>query len=695
MLTLYLNSKPAVLKAQTEIKLTRENPLFTDSGDYTFEVSLPLEGCAENLAIFGALHRAEVGKGAWLGKRLRALLVSLPLRVEGTAVVTSVTDEEVKVQLLGGRSALNVSLLDEQGRDRYIDELPSLGQALQGAYVRAMGEHSVQTYESTRDAMMRGKLMWLSDENDPTSLRIGDEDATALPLYSTTDKKLVNELCETMARTGSGGGRDSTFGDKSLGLLAPIKRAGSTLESTVFEESYVFAPQPYLVPLIERVFRALGFEVRAEDNALRGTWFERLIVANVRPTLDYRQMLPHWTAREFVTEVQRFFGVLIEVEGKRLKITRRGSLYAGEGSEVVLSAVSDAYTTTLEQEGSRKDVAHARVGYKLSGVPSALGLPDELLSKAERVGFDGLANLGAVDDLNSSYGTGRIYDNDLTGFSHTYLLEHGTDNRWALDVVDPLGAHRPKKEVVEDGAPTPKDEKEREVELRIVPAFAVEGTKRGCLVSLVDLSMEPQFFPQPYGYMATSDTATASESSHFSVYRALYPKTEQKKAAKRDVLEVAYYSGRRRKMVDERGGGRDSGQQASATSYALPMACGCPYYISQEHSKLLLDVSYRLLLNFKGLTAKEEDAGYSEGMVRDVLTAYTPADTRVLMAATFLHAGALSPTDRYVIRGREYLCQRLEYTLTDEGVSPLVKGYFHEIDVRGRGPVLLATSGSI
>ena len=682
MLTLYLNSKPAVLKAQTEIKLTRENPLFTDSGDYTFEVSLPLDGCAENLAIFGALHRAEVGKGAWLGKRLRALLVALPLRVEGTAVVTSVTDVEVKVQLLGGRSALNVSLLDEQGRDRYIDELPSLGQALQGAYVRAMGEHSVQTYESTRDAMMRGKLMWQADENDPTSLYIGDEDATALPLYSTTDKKLVNELCETMARTGSGGGRNSTFGDKSLGLLAPIKRAGATIESTVFDDGYVFAPQPYLVPLIERVFRSLGFEVRAEDNALRGTWFERLIVANVRPTLDYRQMLPHWTAREFVTEVQRFFGVLIEVDGKRLKITRRASLYAGEGSEVVLDAVSDAYTTTLEQEGSRKDVAHARVGYKLSGVPSALALPDELLSKAERVGFDGLANLGEVDDLNSSYGTGRIYDNDLTGFSHTYLLEHGTDNRWALDVVDPLGAHRPKKDPVADGAPTPKDEKEREVELRIVPAFAVEGTKRACLVSLVDLSLEPQFFPQPYGYMATSDTATASESSHFSVYRALYPKTEQKKAAKREVLEVAYYSGGRRKMVDERGGGRDNGVVASATSYALPMACGCPYYISQEHSKLLLDVSYRLLLNFKGLTAKEEDAGYSEGMVRDVLTAYTPADTRVLMAATFLHAGALSPTSRYVIRGREYLCQRLEYTLTDEGVSPLVKGYFYEVDVR-------------
>lgn len=684
MINLYLDRKPAVLKADTQFKLTRENPLFTDSGDYTFEVSLPLKGCAENLAIFSALHAPQARKGAWMGKRMRALIEALPLRIEGWAVVTAVSAEEVKVQILGGRSVLNVFLLDEQGRDRYIDELPHLGNAFEAAFRRVFGERKAQTYEATRDAMMRGKFTQLRDAADKTSLYIGDDDATALPIYSTTDKRMVNELVDVMVNTkavDSGmSGRNSVFGDKSLGLLAPPKRAASSVENLVFEDSYIFAPQPYLVPLMERVFRALGFEVRPEDNDLRGTWFERIIIANVRPSLDYRQMLPHWSAREFIAEVQRFFGVLIEVDGRRLKITRRKSLYDGERNEIHLSQVLDTYTTTLEQQGERKDTAGARVAYKLSGVPAALALPDDILDKATLRRFDGLAQLSSVDDLNSSYGTGSIYENLRTGFRHTYLLEHGTDNRWILDVVDPLGAFDPEElNTAQPEASNAKLSEKPSVTVRIVPAFAVEAEKRACTFSLVDLSLEPFYATNAYGFMATTDTPTASESEQFSVYRALYPKQERKEAAKRDTLEVAYYSGRIVEHTEKRGNDTDPRGQGTATGYALPMACGCPFYVSQERTRLLRDPSYRLLLNFRGLTPSEESAGHTEGMHRDVLTAYQPADTRVLVAVSFVHRGALSPTDRYIIHGRPYLCQKLEYALTPEGVSPLIKGYFYEM----------------
>ena len=45
MLQLTIGGLPAVLKAGTSIKLTRENPFFSDAGDYTLEVTLPLDGC--------------------------------------------------------------------------------------------------------------------------------------------------------------------------------------------------------------------------------------------------------------------------------------------------------------------------------------------------------------------------------------------------------------------------------------------------------------------------------------------------------------------------------------------------------------------------------------------------------------------------------------------------------------------------
>ena len=226
-----------------------------------------------------------------------------------------------------------------------------------------------------------------------------------------------------------------------------------------------------------------------------------------------------------------------------------------------------------------------------------------------------------------------------------------------------------------DGEERGDERRESEIKLRIVPAFAVEGEKRSCGVSLVDLSLEPTFTSVAYGYMATDDAATSSESDVFSVYRAMYPKKERKEVSKRDVLDVAYYSGVVASGVEERRGGA-----AGARWVGIPAGCGCPFYVSQERCRTMVDASYRLLLNYRGYNEKEEEVGNDEGMVRDVLTGYRPADTRVLTSVSFLHRGVLSPTSRYVFRGREYLCQKLEYTLTEDGVSELVKGYFYEVD---------------
>ena len=57
MITLLLNNKQAIIKNGTSIKLTRENPFFTGSGDYTLDVTLPLAGCKQNLEVLLLLER--------------------------------------------------------------------------------------------------------------------------------------------------------------------------------------------------------------------------------------------------------------------------------------------------------------------------------------------------------------------------------------------------------------------------------------------------------------------------------------------------------------------------------------------------------------------------------------------------------------------------------------------------------------
>ena len=127
MIALYINDKPAIIKSGTSIKLTRENPFFTSAGDYTLDVVLPLSGCMENLQIFGALQYRSVSLKFLAGKKFPFRLVTELLTLEGTAIVTNVTQDEVKVQLLAGNSALNFDTLGEDG-EKYIGDF-DLGRA--------------------------------------------------------------------------------------------------------------------------------------------------------------------------------------------------------------------------------------------------------------------------------------------------------------------------------------------------------------------------------------------------------------------------------------------------------------------------------------------------------------------------------------------------------------------------------------
>ena len=142
MIRLMIDGKVAVLKAGTSFKLTRMNPYFEDQGDFTFEVQLPLDGCAENLAIFGALHRAEVGVAGWANVELPMHLIAPPVDVVGVAKVMTVTDAEVKVQLLAGKSAVNDFGKDANGNDLYIDEL-DLGLKLENPNTPEIGRAHV------------------------------------------------------------------------------------------------------------------------------------------------------------------------------------------------------------------------------------------------------------------------------------------------------------------------------------------------------------------------------------------------------------------------------------------------------------------------------------------------------------------------------------------------------------------------
>jgi len=98
-------------------KLTSENPYFTQSETYTLEVSLPMS-LLENRMVFGNMQRMDCSKSR-LSMECRLIVDKTPV-LFGRAEVVQVTDQGVKVQLLGGTSEIKF-LSDRDGT--YIDEM--------------------------------------------------------------------------------------------------------------------------------------------------------------------------------------------------------------------------------------------------------------------------------------------------------------------------------------------------------------------------------------------------------------------------------------------------------------------------------------------------------------------------------------------------------------------------------------------
>ena len=117
MIELLLDNKPAVLRENVSIKLTRENVYFNKTCSYTYDIELPMQ-CAENRAIFGSINRVDTVTEY---RELHAVLrVDNKVLLDGKAVINQVTENAVKVQLLGGNSEMNFYT---KGEELYVDEL--------------------------------------------------------------------------------------------------------------------------------------------------------------------------------------------------------------------------------------------------------------------------------------------------------------------------------------------------------------------------------------------------------------------------------------------------------------------------------------------------------------------------------------------------------------------------------------------
>lgn len=645
MLQLTIQGKPAVLKSGTTIKLTRENPFFSGSGDYTLDVTLPLAGCPENLRIFGALHRDQTSMRPYIGRRYEFRLLTGDLNTEGTAVVQSADTEELKLQLLGERSGLNNALPE----DVYIDEL-DLGFFQQGrlpdpeAYHldidldpenpdrqgMAQFYHYMATGAGTLAEEWREQFMYGT---------YGHTDGPCFPLFSPTSDAIVNYEFDR-----------PTYNEDMIPTHHWVP----------------MAPQPWLMVVVEKILAALGYTFEAESDESHA-WAWQVFLANSRCTVKIAETLPHWTLREFLSEVENFLSAVFLVGGNHVTMRFRSDFYTDVSARISIKGTTDEHTAEVEEEKKAENTQGGNVDYDWETEDNQMRLPDEVWEQATVEDYDTIGELRArANSLSTAEKSESRYIFRLrgTGIAYAHLLD-ASDTSWKLvrvDYMPPLIRR--------------EDTREIDIKMRILPALLTMNPLD--TIHGMDEHGEPVDYRRtlPFPVLTTSDIVLTS-ASYYSVNAAINPSDEQTEAETRrgedrshekpTIMPVAVW-------LNEGGAHKttytytDGGGTAHTVNVPTSVRAYTP-----EQTGVIEDLRIENDPELLRLTNKENGVGRE-------LAATPQIEFRAQRRFQFTDSHVRDVTKPFLIRGRLYACQKIELTIDEHGLQPLKTGYFYELE---------------
>lgn len=663
MFRLTLNNSPVIMKKGTQFKFTRENAMLTDSGDYTLDVTLPLRGCLPNIRALGSIHRMEMSKVALAGREYAFHLLADELSVEGTAVVTSVSNEEVKLQLLAGRSETNFKMTDAEDKDLYIDEL-DLGTVWDslGAWKPASMDECIRI---TKYSSWHG--------TNTEMLQYGNSsqtDCVCYPIYSEADDKVANDrLFSVFGVSGQtlNPSPGDTFWYWPLQTYHPNKPFAEGKEEKVrIQNGQTFAGQPYLCFILERVLAAIGAPLSRADNCIRTdaskSWMADVFIANSRGTIRYAKMLPHWTVKEFLKECSNFFGVYIRSNGSRSWVENR---VPSNSQTVELERVIDDYTAEIEEDEQGNDISVGNVGFAYPDLDSDYYaiLPDEVWEMATVV--DEATFNRASDEEKKRM---LVYDSFNDGIQ-AYQTYNGTWLLWLVNSCAPYFRNPGSREV--------------HTQLRIVPVRIEQWWKRSLQVFTLNNSLwqrSTTWTQFDSLIMATSASTRAVAEDEFVIDDYLRGEAEKEEEG-RDCIEVGY-----RVPVKN----THTVQPVSGADYYLQMegwdgVDGAPY--SREHQTGQSSPSYIGVAKPDGtvipggrfdISEYRGNRNRTDTFVASVIEPSGVTSTKAKHCFAFLDRGTFPVDATYLIRGREYICEKIEFTITENGIDPKKKGYFYE-----------------
>ena len=324
MITCIINGHRAYPISTSSIKVTYANQYVTDDGEYTYDITFPMDILA-NREIFKNVSRFEVAKNIAKYDDCK-LYVDSRIIMSGVGTILSVNQNEVKLQIVGGKSRIK---FNEKLTKHYIDEL-DLGIADKPGYTVDKGWS--QGFKNIQ------KINDIYRLDDDKSKFLGVEGKWCfVPVRDETNDMIANFV-----------GVDKT--KQFIGYNAPFIMN--------------LAVQPNLMHIFRKVVEYEGYTLKRNDYDCK-PW-NLLYIASSYKTRELRKALPNWSSYTFIEEFRKLFNATIVFDDilKTCSVINASELTTADSIKI---EPMDEYTTDYDEDGSISTSSTANLEYNLGG----------------------------------------------------------------------------------------------------------------------------------------------------------------------------------------------------------------------------------------------------------------------------------------------------------------------------------------
>ena len=583
----------------SNIKITRENPDMKDKGSYTLNVTFPMS-IYENQLKFRHLNRIDVAMTS-NDYGNATLYVGSVAVISGIAVITNVTKDDVKLQIMNANSEFKYA----SGFDKkYIDEIFKWwNRNFFGKYLPG----NPPTIPKTDFFSLFWPTMIDYDKATESQNHVGDASiGIYTPVYDETNDRVINEI--------------AVSGSKLIMINQEC--------------------QPNLLYIMKQALASMGYV--ADISVLEHYPWSNIYIINTGC------VLPHWTLERFITEFKAFFGLSLRFEGKRAVFSR-----INYEAEAVSYECLDEFTSEFDDEGIQNN-STSNLQYNLYDSPEKTfytEIPDEIMKAftvreyaSESEMWTAFASLSDTEKAQSIFSTptGYFYARTdsvtATGGSYT-LVRAGQFNKLVRDK---------------------ENDSSEELSIAPVTMARIDAKFRKLAIDYGSAGIIPTG-----GFQVESETDLS----------IIIPTTESEDPATDDFATV--------QQALEEGETSESKERAeSERMEVFFLGTGTKSFTGHDKTARMavigtdptIDDDFKDKISFALCKAK---AGLVH--VGQFHTGNVRLNGKNQKCIRFLCDEIPDPTRIYIFHNKRYMCEKIEISITDEGIDRVKTGYFYDI----------------